>query len=1407
MKSKKARRITFAFGMVRLSGEKLRTKRLGRTGFHRLEYARILRTVALVLLAMLTSISAAWGQATTSLRGTVTDPSGKAVAGASVVLSSAETKTARNIATGDQGEYQFLLVPPGTYTLTVTATGFRRYEEKDLALLVNTPATANVQLKIGATAEVVTVTSEAPAINMVDASLGNSFEEKQVIQLPLEGRNVPDLLSLQAGVAYTGNRIGDKDQDTRNGAVNGARSDQSNITLDGVDVNDQSNGYAFTSVLPVTQDSIEEFRVTTTNYGADQGQGSGAQVALVTKSGTNTFHGSAYEYIRNTITSANDYLVKQSELNIGAANKPLHLNRNIFGASVGGPLRKDRLFFFANYEGTREREQQRAERVIPTPSMCQGIFRYLDGNGNLITLKPADLANLDPKGIGIDPAMLNANGTGYLNKTFCSPQTATNDFAAGDGFNYAGFVFRAPTSLDNDVFIARVDYRLTADGRHLLFWRGALQDLRNPGAPFLPGDAPQQTTADHSKGSAVGYTAVLSPTLTNSFVWGFTRQSFGVVGNTPNNQAWNTFLGLDQGIAYSHNFQVNLHNLKDDLSWTKKTHAFQFGAAIGLARDPRESFLHSNPLGLGTTNWTSPIGFSFTSSTLDPMNAAAHPNLMINCPGTPCAPGTAPEPLSSTAYDRPLLAFYGMISDVVANYNLDKNGNVLPQGAPVKRNYGLNSYEFYGQDTWRIKPNFTLTYGLRWSFFPPPWETNGLQTSPTFGLGTQFAQNVKNMRQGLGYTSEPPISFTLGGPANNGSGFYPFEKTDWSPRVSFAYSPRFGGGLLMKIFGENDKTVIRAGFSRVYDRAGFALLNTFDQIGSAGLTTTLQNPCCTSGQTGAEDLPRITNMNNIPAINNIPQFNSPPSGIAPVAFLQPAPLGGFPQTPPISAQANLWGTDNTLKTPHAYAVDFSIGRELPKRFSLQLSYVGRFGRDLLTQRDLNQPLDIVDPKTGIDYYTAAAALSKLARSFALANNGGQPTNFYSAVITTAQIQSVTAATLGPTAQYWVDMLPPLQAGTQYRTLPSITMLGTPVPAGKNATDSLIESVFDLYYNPALSVIGDEIVGLADIDSYGGLGDNSGSNTPYFFNSPPGPGSSPFGTSGKFLSNQAFSMYAWSSIGSSNYHALQASLRKQFSHGVQFDFNYTFSKSMDITSAASRVGFSVYGYQNIGLVGSRLANAFSPNLARAVSDYDLTHQINLNWIADLPIGKGRALARNANGIVDAFIGGWQLSGLARWTSGFPYSVDGGQRWPTDWFLTAITQMTARPKTGIFKLQIPDPVTGKPDAFVSPFANPTAAQNDFTLPLPGGVGSRNILRGDGFASWDMSLAKRWKMPYRETHSLQFRWEVFNVPNLTRFNAQGVGASLLTSLTQSPASFGAYTSLLTQPRVMQFALRYEF
>src|SRR6266478_6400683 len=307
----------------------------------------------------------------TSLQGTVTDPSGSAIAGATVVLANSESNLERTSETGMQGEYRFIALPPGTYTLTVTAKGFSRYQQTDLQLLVNTPATANVGLKIGSASESILVTSEAPVLNLVDASIGNPFNETQIKQIPLDARNVPDLLNLQAGVAYTGNRPDMdsqtyKDQDTRSGAVNGARSDQSNITLDGVDVNDLANGYAFTSVLPVTLDSVQEFRVTTTNYNADQGDGSGAQVALITKSGTNNFHGSAYEYHRNTYTSASDYFLKA----------PPKLIRNTFGASVGGPIQKDRSFFFGNYEGTRRREATSAVRNIPTPSFLDGVIQY-----------------------------------------------------------------------------------------------------------------------------------------------------------------------------------------------------------------------------------------------------------------------------------------------------------------------------------------------------------------------------------------------------------------------------------------------------------------------------------------------------------------------------------------------------------------------------------------------------------------------------------------------------------------------------------------------------------------------------------------------------------------------------------------------------------------------------------------------------------------------------------------------------------------------------------------------------------------------------------------------------------------------------------------------------------------------
>jgi hypothetical protein len=1348
-----------------------------------------------------------------SLQGTVTDPSGSAISGASVMLSSNDSKLERTMVTGTQGEYRFLALSPGTYTLTVTAKGFSRYEQTDLQLLVNTPATENVQLKVGSVTESVTVTSEAPALNMVDASIGNSFDQTQVRQIPLEGRNVPDLLSLQAGVAYTGNRLDiDKNQDTRNGAVNGARSDQSNITLDGVDVNDQSNGYAFTSVLPTTLDSVQEFRVTTSNYNADQGGGSGAEVALVTKSGTNAFHGSLYEYHRNTITSANDYFVKGAEAFSAQPNKANKLIRNIFGVSLGGPIQKDRLFFFANYEGTRQREEQSTVRTIPTPSLCAGDIRYQYYPNNdpsqplqtqtltaqeIKSLDPWTTEGINPAGAGINPAMLNGS-TGYFDKTFCSGKFNTNDGSVGDSLNYSGFRFRAPTSLDNNAFIARFDYHLTADGKHTLFWRGALQNLDNPQAPFLPGLAPEQTVTDHSKGFVVGYTAILSPTIVNTLHWGFTRQSTGILGNS--NQAWNVFYGLDQGIVYSHSAQTPVHNFLDDFSWTKGRHTLQIGGNVGFARNPRLSYEHSFSLGKGATNWMSPTGFANTA-THDPNNPLACGAIGTGAGGSPLDPchGTDPntgqpfaEPASTPQFDYPIMSLLGMVSDIVGNYNYDKSGNLLGPGVPLRRKYGLNWYELYGQDGWRVKPNLTITYGVRWSLFPPPWEVNGFQASPTcdpsvnpggcpswaYNLGTEFAHNAQVMHQGIGYDATPLVSFNLGGPGNPGPGFYHFEKSDFSPRVSFAYSPRAHGGWLRKLLGDSDKTVLRGGFSKVYDRAGMQLLSTFDANAPGGLSATVQNPCCSAtdpGGTGtpydtADGVPRITNINLIPKTNS---FGA--------VFFEPAPRGQFPQTPPASGQAITWGIDQSIKTPYAYAFDFSLGRELPKRFSLQLSYVNRLGRNLLTQRDLRQPIDLFDPKTGIDYFSAATALAKVAQA-QLASSAG--------VIDPSK---VTDAMVGPTAPFWHNMIPALPNSTSSYASLYTGFTATPGSAG------LIQAIYDLYYDPFLSYLGNEVVGLGYTDIYFGLADTSGNS--YGFKGPACTPSSGIGfCPGTSLNNQATSMFAWSSVGKSTYNALQASLRKQVGNGLQFDLNYTYSKSIDYTSTATRLGFS--SSVNVGAPGSRLANAFSPSSRRGVSDFDTTHQLNANWIAELPFGKGRRFAGNSGSISDAVIGGWELSGVARWTSGFPFTVDNGNFWPTNWDEQGIARMVARPQIGHHK----DPVTGA----VSAFANPAAAFAAFVHPYPGQAGSRNVIRGDGYAGLDMALNKRWKMP-REGHSLQFRWEVFNVPNLHRFNAlSGLGTqacACIASLQQLPQSFGNYTGLLTQPRVMQFALRYEF
>ena len=288
--------------------------------------------------------------AATSLRGTVKDPSGALVPGAKITLTDRTNGTAFSAVADSAGNYAFPQLRPAKYTITVTATGFGD-QSKVAELLVDQPATINFNLAIQSSNETVDVSATAQTLNTTDATIGNSVGNEMIEAMPLDGRDPISLLSLQPGVLFLGEKISmmDKtdpqDQDSRQGAVSGSRSDQGNVTLDGIDNNDEVAGYAFNGVLRSTLDSTEEFRVTTSNANADAGRSSGAQVSLVTKSGTNKLHGSLYEYHRPSNTVANDWFVKNEQAADGSPNRPTKYIVNTFGGSVGGPFVKDKALF------------------------------------------------------------------------------------------------------------------------------------------------------------------------------------------------------------------------------------------------------------------------------------------------------------------------------------------------------------------------------------------------------------------------------------------------------------------------------------------------------------------------------------------------------------------------------------------------------------------------------------------------------------------------------------------------------------------------------------------------------------------------------------------------------------------------------------------------------------------------------------------------------------------------------------------------------------------------------------------------------------------------------------------------------------------------------------------------------
>jgi hypothetical protein len=1312
------------------------------------------------VVALLAPIATA--QSTSQLNGSVADPSGASVAGAMITLTDTATGLQRTTTSNAAGLYQFLDMPPGDYRLEATASGFASLVVSNITLVVKTPSSVNIHFQIAGVATAVTVESLAPLINHTDASLGNTIQQDQLAELPIADRNVVQLLSLQPGVAYLGNQL-NPTTDTRSGAVNGTRSDQSNITLDGIGVNDQNNGYAFTSVLNVPPDSVQEFRVTTANANADSGYSSGAQVALVTKGGTNSFHGSAYEYNRNTIFSANNPFLKADQLSSGQSNKAPKLLRNVFGATAGGPIKKNRLFFFANYEGRRDAQGSSVLRTVPSATLRAGDLVYLCkrlANGSLDTtscpggtvngvsgvqpgyyaLGPTQIQQIDPLGIGVNQAVQSV-----------LQQYPTANENGGDGSNTLSYRFSSNADSSFNTYITRLDYRLTANGSETLFLRGQTQNIKQPGTQEFPGQSAAITTVlDDSKGLTVGLTSVISPKLTNEFHWGFVRQGGQNAGVSQNP---GVFLnGIDNLIPFTRStiFIVPVHQFSDTVSWTRGNHTLQLGTDLFLIRNNHTSYGNSFSDVQTNAVYLNTGGIANTSSPLDPANNI---NPATNQPYPTVDKSFGPN------YDSATTVVMGIFPEGDGIYNFARNGTALPQGAPIKRRYAINDYEFFGQDAWRIRSNLTLTYGLRWVLEAPPYETNGYQVAPCLeaagggctkqNVADWFNHSAQLAAQGLPANSAGELSFTLGGPQNHAPGLWNWDHKNFSPRVAVAWAPNTGQGWLSKIFGKKDEFSIRGGYSIMYDHFGIPIVNSFDQHGSFGLSTVLGNP---AGVVSPSNAPRFTCL--IPGSSSQSCLPPPcPSINGPGCLFGPAPTGGFPYTPGNTAFAINWGLDQTLKTPYAHVYNLSVSRQITSHSSLQVAYVGTIGRRLPMQVDLAMPTNLTDPTSGMKYFNAATLLSKAAAANTDVNSI-QPIPFFESVF-------------------------PGWASVTQNQLSSQGLACAPgnFPANPSATQAIYE-IWNCYPH-------NETFALFQMDLPSSI---TGKNIP---NSKFGPYA--------FFHDQFSSLYAWRNIGTSDYNALQVSYNVRWSANLQGQFNYTFSKSLDEASAAERVG----PYEGTGGTGNDLngggivINSWDPLSLRGLSDFNAFHQINANLVYHLPLGKGQMLAPNPGRLLNALIGGWTVSGIFRWTTGFPITINNGFTWATNWNIEGDAMRNGPPPVASNPKNVIVNGVGGPNIF----ADPTAAEAAFRPEWPGESGARNNVIGDGMFNIDTGVSKAFSLG--EERRLEFSWQAFNASNSVRYDVRAAQPSL----SYDPTQFGRYHSTLTTPRFMQFALRLVF
>jgi hypothetical protein len=916
---------------------------------------------AVVLSTLLAGIvlapTALKAQDSSALTGVVTDATGAALPGTKIVLTNKLTGLVYTQTTNKQGSYTFPTVAPHEgYTATFTHDGFTTAEVDALVLNVGQTRTLDEKLAAGATDKVdVSASNAQVTLNTSDASIGNNIDPSQLNSLPVYDRTagITDLFYQQPGV------------DSNTGAVTGARIDQTSVTVDGLDVNDIAAGSTFAIVGNSPVDSVEQFTGTVAGLVPGVGTGSGAQFQLVTKDGTNKFHGNINEYHRDTTTVANAWFNNL----VGIPRTPLI--RNQFGGNIGGPIKRDKLFFFLDIADSRIVQSSSGNDTVPltnltnttTPTInyinsnegCDNTSRLNTTPNCISSLSATQVAALDPAGQGFD-----SNVVAFMAGRY----PVANDLTEGDGVNTGGFRFVYPTPDNEITYVGRIDYNLNK--AHKIFGRFTInRENATESLPVFPSDPPTHPFIDRSYGYVVSDTWSIGKNKVNQFYYGdnISKYDFPNAYNPTGVNAY-SFSGLSGPYSGTdgQKRRVPIPVVRDDFNWQLGNHNLAFGGTFKFIKTDSNLINNFNFVGIGLQ------GAALGSGLV----ASVRPD-DINQIGSAAV----------NDYDSTFADELGVIGDISTNYTYNGAGAALPLAGGGPRAYRYFETEAYVSDDWKITPKLTLSYGVRYQLYSVPYEAHGNQsvefTTSTDQQHSTIDAYVKDRiaQQNSGNTSVtglPIYEVELGGKANKGPNLYAPSYKDFAPRLAFAYTP-------------HPKTVFSGSAGIVYDRTVINAINFLqDQISYLfSNTQTAQF----GGSTVPASLLADTRVGS--GLSYPTSLNPPPAALSVpyVPYIDPdGSITGVPNQPyGLGAGETNFVISPTLKDPYSIAFNLGVQQELPAHLILRINYVGRLGRRLLADADAGQVIDVPD-YTGNSTQSMAQAFAALTTQTRACQNAG-----------------------------------------------------------------------------------------------------------------------------------------------------------------------------------------------------------------------------------------------------------------------------------------------------------------------------------------------------------------------------------------------------------------------------------